>query len=117
MLALEGCSVGADHSALIALTACSACRESGATTPIKSPSCTTFAPSIESAAVVSTEITFAPNVAGRRRLANNIPGNFMSDEYLCRPVTKSRPSTFGTDVPAMVHLLAGATDVDSSTVL
>ena len=41
----------------------------------------------------------------------------MSDEYLWRPVTNSRPSTLGTEVPAIFHSPAGVTRVELSTVL
>ncbi len=49
----------------------------------------------------------ACNAGGRSTLPKSIPGRRMSEAYWCAPVTNVRPSTFGTDVPATIHLFAG----------
>ena len=41
----------------------------------------------------------------------------MSVVYICFPVTKSRRSTFGTDVPAMVQSLTGVIVTSGGIVL
>src|SRR5437762_873022 len=78
--ALDGCGLEF-HSARIALHACAAVRESGAVTPTKSPSRTTFTPSMASADFVSMDCKVASYAVGRRILPKTIPGNFTSDEY------------------------------------
>ena len=41
------------------------------------------------------------------------PARFTSELYWCRPVTKSRPSTLGTDWPATVHCCGGVVAASS----
>ncbi len=67
----------------------------------------TFTPGIASAADVSTDKSLAPNCGGYSTLPCNIPGRFTSNEYLCAPVTISRPFTLASDVPATFHSVAG----------
>ena len=62
-------------------------------------------PGSPSASFVSSEASFALNAGGRSTLPNSIPGPpHVGGVLVCLPVTKSRPSTFGTDVPATFHL-------------
>src|ERR1039458_3188273 len=61
---LEASAASAFQSAFNAATALSAVKGSGAMTPTKSPSCTTFTPGMASAAELSSDARVAPNDGG-----------------------------------------------------
>src|SRR4029453_13650476 len=100
---LDDLVVEGDHSALIFASACSASYTVGAGTPTKSPSRMATTPGINSAALRSAETSLASCAGGRSTLPCSMPGKFMSEEYLCWPVTMARPSIFGVEVPRTFH--------------
>ena len=105
------------HSARRASIACSATCSVGAVTPTKSPSRTTATPGIASASRASSEAKVAPKESGRSTFPRNVPGVPTSGVYLCFPVTKSRPSTLETGVPAIFHSETGVVAGSSATVV
>ncbi len=74
---------------------------------MKSPSWTTVTPGIFFRERGVEGIQGAWKAEGRSTRPCNMPGKRMSEEYLCLPVTKSRPFTLGTEVPAIFQSAAG----------
>src|ERR1700723_2864204 len=99
---LEGCGVPF-HSARIAAMASSASFSLGAAAATKSPSWTTTADGNFCADVTSQEVIVAPKEGERRTFPYMRPAGRRSEGYWWRPVTNARPSTFGSDLPAIVH--------------
>ena len=69
------------------------------------------------ASCASTDTSVAPAAGARRTLPKSIPSRFTSEAYWWRPVTSSRPFTFGIDWPATVHWSAGVVDTSSPMAL
>src|SRR6266545_3301241 len=73
----------------------------GAVTPTKSPSLTTVTPGRAAAGPASADPRVAPVAGGRSTLPWSIPSRLMSETNRWRPVTSSRPFTFGIELPAV----------------